>query len=419
MSMEIMGDVDKHRVFCSGSFTKLVTTYVCLSLLAEKYDLNVILDDMNFLDEICKDKAAKNILIIFQNIIRNRFSIRDLCSYYAGVGYTFDVAQEELDKVEEGFPFKHHSIMDEKTFLYMCSTHITRVHKDKCKFHYSELSIIFLGYVIEKIYNVKMEDLYKKYVIKKFGLRQSQFSRVMIEGVYVEDLSDRYDYPSIAILDHGYFCYSNAFFTSLSDMKILLEKLLEDPIFTCMTDMDNARAASNRIMEGMAVEIREVGDDILYGYEGLSYSGTNIWAYSTKQKKGYLTYTNDEDKAYDIYHLFGYENFDLVPYHTEKYYFDFIHQPHLPYSDKAIPPEYQGEYQRVRINEKELPNIFVVGDHFIVIRNPTEIKYDVIFVNNNFRVRGKDGEPDSKVGFIESKNKNRYMYYDGTLYKKI
>jgi len=376
-------------------------------------------DDMEFLDKISNNNSSRNFLNIFQKVIGSQFSIRDLCSHYAGLPYTFDVSQAELEKVEQGFPFKHHSILDENTFLYMCNKHITPVYKDKCKFHYSEISIIFFGYIVEQIYELKMETLYQEFVIDKFKLMQSQFSRRIIDDVYIQDLSDQYDYPAIAIADHGYFCYGNGFFTSLSDMKILLEHFLSDPIFELMTDIKQARAASNRIMEGSSVEIREVGDDIIYGYEGLSYSGTNIWAYSSKLKRGYLTYTNNEEKAYDIYNNFGYENFDLVPHYTEKIYLECIHTPHPAYPDKEIPMEYQGNYQRVRINEKVLDTIFVVSDHFIIIRNPTEMKYNVIFVKGNYRARGKDDEPDSKVGFIQSKQGNRYMYYDGTLYKKI
>jgi hypothetical protein len=293
------------------------------------------------------------------------------------------------------------------------------VHKDECKFHYSEISIIFLGYIVEKIYQLKIEDLYSKFIIQKFSLKNSSFSRTRIPEAYVQDLSDLYDYPSIAILDHGYFGYSNGFFTNLNDMKNLLEQLIHNLIFQYMVEPKNGRAASNRIMEGLTVEIREHGDDILYGYEGLSYSGTNIWAYSTKLQKGYLTTTNDEERAYDIYNLFGYENFDLVPHYSEKLYEDCVHTPHPKYPAKTIPIEYQGKYQRVRINEKELETLFVVGDHFIIIRNPTEIKYDLIFVNGNYRAKGKDGEPNSKIGLIESKNGKKYMYYDGTLYRKV
>ncbi len=419
MTFEIVGQVEKDRLFCSGSFSKLLTTFVCLSLLSEKYNLSEILDDMNFLDTLCINKPSKAILEIFQNKIGSQFTIRDLCTYYTGLPYTFDVSEQEIRLVEEGLPFKHHSILDESTFLSRCKNNITPVYKDECKFSYSEISIIFLGYVIEKIYNLNIEDPYKKYVIEKFKLKNSYFSRVILPGVYIEDLSDKYDYPAIAILDHGYFCYSNGFFTTLNDMKVIMENLFKESIFLqYMCDIKHARAASNRIMEGLTVEIREVGEDILYGYEGLSYSGTNIWAYSTKYQKGYITFTNDEERAYDIYHLFGYENFDLVPHYTEELYLNFIHRPHSEFPDLEIPVDYQGHYQRVKINEKELETVFIVGDHFIIIRNPTEIKYNAIFVDGNYRVRGKDGEPDSKIGFIQSKNGHKYMYFDGTLYKK-
>src|SRR4029077_8820235 len=142
---------------------------------------------------------------------------------------------------------------------------------------------------------IKIEDLYQKYIIQKFKLTKSQFSRKRVEGVYTQDLSDHYDYPSIAILDHGYFCYSNGFYTTLNDMKRLLENMLNEDVFHVMTDLSHARAASNRIMNGLTIEMRMAKGDLIYGYEGLSFSGCNLWAYSTKTKEGYITFNNSEE----------------------------------------------------------------------------------------------------------------------------
>lgn len=418
--MQVVNCIDKNRLFCSGSFTKLLTTYVSLSLLSEKYNLKDILDDENFLDRICINQQSKNFLSIFQNKIKNKFSIRDICTYYAGLPYTFDVAEDEIEHVELGNPFKHHSILDEKTFLDRCHTNMTAVYTNQCKFHYSELSIIFLGYLIEKIYGITIESLYHKYVLDKFKLKNSLFSRKRVTHLYCQDLTDKYDYPSVAILDHGYFCYSNGYFTTVNDMQILLESLLTEPIFlNYMVDINMARAASHTLMNGLTVEIRKVGDDIIYGYEGLSFSGCNIWAYSTKHKQGYITFTDDEEEAYKIYDLFGYSSFDIVPDHTEKIYKNFLKAYHENIVPKEIPEQYQGKYHRVKINKKNLETIFSVGKNFIIIRNPDEIQYDVIFANGDYRVRGKDKVHGAKVGFMEAKSGNKYMYYDGTLYKKL
>src|SRR5579871_2714248 len=117
MSIQIMDGVDKNRLFCSGSFTKLLTTYTSLSFLSEKFNLKDILDDNHFLDKICINQSSKNFLNHFQQLIQNTFSIRDICTYYAGLPYTFDVAKEEIEQVELDYPFKHHSILEEKTFL--------------------------------------------------------------------------------------------------------------------------------------------------------------------------------------------------------------------------------------------------------------------------------------------------------------
>lgn len=419
MSIHIVGSVDKNRLYCAGSFTKLLTTYVSLSLLSEKYNLKNSLDDENFLDAICTNSSSQEFLHIFQKIIGGKFTIRDICSYYAGLPYTFDLSEAELENVDSGHPFKHHSILDEKTFLFMCRNKIAPVYPNRCKFHYSELSIIFLGYIIEKIYNIKIEDLYEKYVFNKFKLENSLFSRTRIENAYCQDLSDKYDYPSIAILDHGYFCYSNGYYTTLNDMKLLIENLLKEPVFSYMVDIKNARAASNRILNGLTVELRIVNDDIIYGYEGLSYSGCNIWAYSTKQKQGYITFSDSEEDAYKIYDELGYSIFDKVPDYTQKIYENFIKNYHNVITEKSIPTEYQGNYQRVQINEKILDQIFVLADHFMIIRNPDEVRYEIIYVNNDYRIKGKDNVHGAKIELYKAKSGHHYMLYDGTLYKKM
>lgn len=417
MSIEIIGDVDPERIYCAASGTKFLTTFVCLSLLSETHILKNILDDENFLDSICVTLPAKNFLHLFQQITGSKFTLRDICSYYAGLPYTFDLSEQELASVEAGNPFKHHSIPDEETFLSRCKNNITPVYPVRAKFHYSEISIIFLGYLIEKIYNVTMEDLYKIYITDKFNLIKSSFSRVRVKGVYCEDLSDKYDYASIAILDHGYFCYSNGYYTTLNEMKILLENIVENPVFKHMIDVAYARAASPRLMNGLTVEIRMLKDDVLVGYEGLSFSGCNLWAYSTKHNKGYLTFSNDEESIYDvIYNKFGGNEFDKVPAHTQVDYAKFLKHYIKMYEEKNVPEEYQGNYHRVKINEKDLKEIFVVGKDFMIIRNPEEIRYEIIYLNGNYRIKNKDRVHGAKVGFYQAESGNKYMCFDGVLY---
>ncbi|MFZ2314775.1 MAG: serine hydrolase domain-containing protein [Gammaproteobacteria bacterium] len=420
MSINIVGEVDKDRIYCAGSFTKCLTTYASLSFLAEKYNLADVLDDENFLDSLCVNGESKYFLNLFQDIIKSKFSIRDLCSYYSGLPYTFDLSEGELAAVQAGLPFKHHQVPDEETFLYLCKHKITPVYTKKCKFHYSEIGIIVLGYFLEKAFSTSMEVLYKKHLTDKFKLNTSQFSRTRVAGVYTQDLSPAYDYPSIAIVDHGYFCYSNGYYTTLNDMKKLLEQLIGDPIFAYMTDIKKARAASGRLLNGLATEIRLVDDDILYGYEGLSFSGCNIWAYSTKKKMGYITFSNDEEAVYDILYKdqLGYTVFDKVPAWTELLYQQFLkhYLPELP--EKEIPIEYQGDYKRVNINQSTLDMVFRVGNNFIVIRDPSEVQYNVTYYQQHYCVKGKDGTHGAKVGFYQAVNGQCYMLYEGTLYKK-
>lgn len=418
--MDIIGDTDINTVYCTGSLTKLLTTYVSLSFLSEKYLLQELADDTGFLDKICIKPQAKEFLLLFQNIMGSQFTIRDLCSYYSGLPYTFDLSQAELESVESGNPFKHHSIPDEKTFLYMCRHKITPVYPDRCKFHYSEVGILFLGYFIEKNFDVRMEDLYKKYIIDAFQLKSSRFSRKRTANVYCRDISDQYDYPSIAILDHGYFCYSNGYYTTLADMKTLLENLINQSVFKYMADIKNARAASGRLLNGLALEIRLVEDDIIYGYEGLSFSGCNIWAYSTKKQQGFLTFCDSEEEAYNIiYDQWGYTHFDKVPDYAQRFYAEFLKNYHFDRENKKIPLAYQGDYRRVNINEKSLDTLFSVGKDFIFIRNPDMIKYDVVYANNHYCIQCKDDIHGGKVDFYEAAGGNKYMLYDGTLYKKL
>jgi CubicO group peptidase (beta-lactamase class C family) len=421
MPIHVIGSFNQNKLYCAGSLTKLLTTFVCLSLLAEDYDLKIVVDDETFLTSVCqKNPKAQAFLKLFQSLIGGPFTIRDLCSYYSGLTYTFDLSETELKSVEAGHPFKHHHIPDEASFLDRCQQSITPLYQNRCKFHYSELGLLFLGYFIEQIYSLSMEELYSRYLIKKFTLKASQFSRKRPPGVFIQDLSPKYDYPSIAILDHGYFCYSNGYFTTLQDMKILLEKLLKEPVFHYMTDLSQARAASNRILNGLAVELRLVGDDIIYGYEGLSYSGCNIWAYSTQKQEGYITFSNDEEKIYDdLYSQFPYHDFDSAPAHTQAIYSHFLKNYRLSPSETATPEDFQGRYQRVKINDKELATVFHLGKDYLIIRNPDEIKYELVYFNQQYRIKGKDKVPGTCVSLYTAKSGNRYLLFDGTLYKRL
>jgi CubicO group peptidase (beta-lactamase class C family) len=420
MTFEIIGDVDKNRLYCVGSFTKMLTTFVCLSKLAEQYDLTSILDDNDFFDRLCMNSPAKNFLSLFQTIIGSRFSLHDICSFYSGLPYTFDLSEKELTDVEAGKPFKHHSILDENDFLNRCQTLITPVFANHSKFHYSEIAIIFLGYLLEKVYDLKIESLYQQYIITPYQLTKSSFSRTLVPGVYIQDLSDQYDYPAIAVNDHGYFSYSNGFYTTLLDTQKLMNGLIHHPVFQFMTHIKQARAASNRLLNGLTVEIRIQDDDILYGYEGLSFSGCNLWAYSTKHNHGFLTISDSEEDVYPfVYGQWGSDTFDRVPEYTQQIYQNFLKQYAFDYTDQAIPAQFQGQYHRVNINEKTLDLIFTVGEHFIEIRNPDMVRYDVVYLNNTYRIKGKDNIPGSKVGFYRAESGHCYFLFDGNLYRKI
>lgn len=420
MQFEIIGDVDVNRLFCTGSLTKMMTTFTCLSFLADRFHLNDILDDDSFFDSIAQTPESRALLTLFQKTIGNQFSLRDVCSYYCGLPYTFDVTDAEIELVEAGHPFKHHSILQEDELLERCRHAITMIDPAHSKFHYSEIDIIFLGYFIEKAFSVSMESLYQQYVIQPAGLTQSLFSRVRPSNVYYEDLSPKYDYPSIAFQDHGFFCYSNGFYTTLLEQKKLLEYLFTTAVFKQMTDVKHARAASNTLMNGLTVEIRMSHGDVLYGYEGLSFSGCNIWACSTQQQKGYLTLTNDEDGIYPvIYNLLSANELDKAPAYTQELYRKFLQAKHYEYEDREIPSEFQGQYRRVNINDSTLDTIFTVSPHTITIRNPEMITYDVTYDNGIYRTTCKDKLHGIRVGFKQAKSGNRYMYYDGTLYRNI
>jgi hypothetical protein len=203
-------------------------------------------------------------------------------------------------------------------------------------------------------------------------------------------------------------------------MKKLIENILQDNIFQYMVDIKNARAASPHIMNGLTVEMRSVGDDLIYGYEGLSFSGCNIWNYSTAKQEGFITFTSSEEDAYPlVYNPLGYTDFDKVPSYTNKFYERFINNYQVDLVTRDLPEAFRGNYHRVRINVKELADVFVIGKDFIVIRNPDEIKYETMFVNENFHVQGKDKVQGVTVSLYEAKSGNRYMLFDGTLYRRL
>lgn len=421
MEFQILGDVDKDRFYCAGSFTKVMTTFVCLSFLSEKYELKNILDNDYFFDSVSKTPSAREFLTIMHHIIGSHFSIRDICTFYDGLPYTFDLPAAELENVDAGKLFKHHSVMDEKVFLEICRNCITQVDPNRCKFHYSELSIILLGYLIEQIYGVTMESLYQKYVIDAFSLRHSVFSRTRPDNVYYQDLSVRYDYPCVALMDHGFFCYGNGYFTTLNEQKKLLQQMLLTPVFEVMSDLTHARIAiSTHIMNGLTVELHLAGDDLVVGYDGMSYSGCNAWAYSKKQGKGYLTFADDHDPAYQLIHgAIGYEDYDEAPLHAKQIYQDFLKTRHYEFEKKALPAEYIGSYQRVQMNDSMLDTVFTVGEHHIEIRNPTLVKYDVLYDHGVYRIACQDYMHGSKVGFYQARSGRRYMLFDGMLYRKM
>jgi hypothetical protein len=187
-----------------------------------------------------------------------------------------------------------------------------------------------------------------------------------------------------------------------------------------MIDIKKARAASNRLLNGMTVELRIVNDDLIYGYEGLSFSGCNIWSYSTKLQQGYLSFTDNEELAYDIvYDPLNYHEFDKVPDYTQTAYKEFLANYAVQKETKNLPEEYRGNYHRVKINEKDLADVFVIGENFIVIRNPEEVRYETMFINNHYHIRGKDNVQSTTVSLYEARDGNRYMLFDGTLYRKI
>lgn len=421
MTIEIIGSVDKNRLYCAGSFSKLLTTFITLTLLSEKYTLTEILDDEDFFDRIAVNEEARDFLDIFQQTIGSRFTLHDVCSFYTGMPYTFNVSAEEIESVDAGNPYKHHCLLNKETFINDCKHEITQVYPNRSKFNYSELSIIFLGYFFEKVYATTFEELYQKYVINRFNLTDSYFSRMRIERAYTQDLSDSYDLASIAVRDHGYFCYSNGFYTTLSDTKKLLESLLQSPVFQLMTDVSIARAASNRLMNGLTVELRVHEDDLIIGYDGLSYSGCNLWAYSTKQKKGYLTFNDNGDLADQIiFQRLGYDAFDKVPPHSQQYYHAFLAGydfSKLQYKD--LPQAFEGNYHRVRINNYVLNVIFPVTVHTIEFTHDDKVKYDIVYVDDVYRIKAKDGIAGDMIGLHVAKSNNKYISYGGVLLKKM
>lgn len=420
MQIEILGDFPKDQLYCAGSVTKFLTTFVILSYLRQLgYQLKDILDDENFLTTIAVNAEAKSFLQLMQCKIIGKFTLRDLCTYYTGLPYTFDPTPEALEKIAAGQPFKHHSlVVSEEAFLQLCEQNVSALYPNRSKYHYSELSIIFMAFLFEKITERSMEDLYDEFIVKRFQLTLSRLSRKRPADVYTQDLSDKVDYAAVAIMDHGYFVYSNSYYTTLNEMKQLLEAMHDDAVFQLMIDVEEARAAATEVMNGLSIELRQANGDLIYGYEGLSASGCNIFSCSRAQGKGYILFCNDEEKAYElIYQNFGITAFEPVTDKSRRFSQAFA-DSYAAHRFADIPPEFQGQYKRVKINGGEAQTLTTLSDKQLHIHNPSLVTYDLLFAAQSPCIQGEDGTHESRIRLYQSQGK-RFLFFDGSAYELI
>lgn len=426
-TIKVIGEFDRKQQFCAGSVSKMLTTFVVLSYLSTKFpndELEKILDDEAFLDKICSGKPVHGFLKLLQGKIGSSFTLRDLCTFHTGLPYTFNPTMAELDGVVSGERFTHQSVMDEAAFISLCENNITMIYRNRQKFHYSEISIMALGYLIENAYGVKIENLYQHFLVNKFKLsQQSRISRVRPDDAYYNpNMSQAYDYACVALQNHGYFCYGNGFYTTLEDLEVLLGKINSDRVFQLMVDVKNARRAESTVMNGLTVELRQVGDDLVYGYEGMSFSGCTTMAFSTMQQTWCVTFgENAEEDYHAVCSGLGYQDdsWKEIPESANIFYNNLTHNyPVL--SEAAIPLEYQGIYRRVKLNDgQELENVSVLGNNFLTIRDPDEVTYDLVKVNDEYHIKGDDNVVDSRVGLYTVNGSNRFLFYIGNLYKRV
>lgn len=421
MNIRILGDFPTDQLYCAGSVTKFLTAYVVLSKLAEKDKIEDILDDDDFLDKLAASTnkpAAKEFLTLFQKIIGSKFTLRDIFTYYTGLPYTFEPDKKSLRSADLGYPFKHHSLMNEADFLEACRNRIKPLFPNRSKYHYSELSIIFIAYFIEKVYGVRMEDLYQQFIANPCHLTHSRMSRTRPDGVLTRDLSSKYDYAAVAVQDHGFFCYSNGFYTTLNELKIIIESIEQQPVFQHMTDLSQARVANGNVISGLSLELRVVGNDVVYGYEGLSFSGCNIWSCSRNNKQGYLMFCDDETAAYTyIYKQFGYTDFDPAPSHTTQLCMRYLANTPAATKEEAVPELFQGEYQRVKLNEVEIESVCVVGSQALSMHDPDPVDYSLSRQNGSLHILDEHHSPDSRISFYTVASGNQFMFYNGSLYR--
>jgi hypothetical protein len=107
-----------------------------------------------------------------------------------------------------------------------------------------------------------------------------------------------------------------------------------------------------------------------------------------------------------------------VPDHTQAFYKAFLAHYQFDYEIKDFPSDYQGKYKRVIINDKILDVPFLLGNHFMIIRNPDEIRFDIVFYKHEYRIKCKDNVHGSRVGLYQAESGNRYMFFDGNLYRR-
>ncbi len=186
---------------------------------------------------------ARDFLSIFEKTIGSRFSLRDVCSYYNGLPYTFDLAPEEWRWLRRVFHSSITALWNEDVFLDRCRHLITHMDPNRCKFHYSELAIIFLGNHGNRLIRSGWK-ISSKHVIDAFGLTESLFSRVRPAACVYRGLSKEYDYPSIAILDHGYFVIAMDFLPHYMIRKNYWIQCSKHPCLTDDQPGESERAAS-------------------------------------------------------------------------------------------------------------------------------------------------------------------------------
>lgn len=177
-------DLDK-KIACSG-VTKLFTVACILRLIENK---KLILDSKitNYLSE----EQIKGLCVIKGTDYSNTITIRDLLYQTSGFNDYFEArVKNAILKSDMGYTF------DDKLIWTKSLSGIAKPGKTS---YYANLNIDLLAYILEKVTNKKLIEIYKEYIIGPLALKstyliESENTKAYIPALYLDGKAQKRPY---------------------------------------------------------------------------------------------------------------------------------------------------------------------------------------------------------------------------------